>query len=305
MSLRGEKIEVVGADSRQIYRHLTVGTAKPTDTERRSVPHHMIDVADLQETYNAARYGWEASEASGKIHRRGALPLVVGGSGLYIQSLMEGIFEGPGADEVLRRKLEAFAKSRGNSALHDRLAECDPETAEIIHPNDRKRLIRALEVFEITGQPISVLRARAHNTKRFLRPCYFGISWSPDRLSSRIEERVRKMLEGGMGEEAVMLADLGLTTSRSFEGLGYAEALAFHRCEADFDSTLEAISRLHRNYAKRQRTWFRKLHDVCWFNPAEYQWADLVEQVGKSLLSYRREYPFDSGACVLEGKGER
>ncbi|MEE9241023.1 MAG: tRNA (adenosine(37)-N6)-dimethylallyltransferase MiaA [bacterium] len=300
---RGRKLEVIGADTRQIYRSLTVGTAKPTLAERNAVPHHMVDVADPHETYNAARFAVEAREAAEKIYRRGALPLVVGGSGLYIRSLIEGLFEGPGADEGLREELEAFAERQGTAALHARLAECDPAAAERIHPNDRRRLIRAIEVYETTGRPISALRAEAQE-KQFLRPYYFGLSWPSGHLAYRIERRVRKMLTDGMVEEAALLAKLDLTSARSFEGLGYAEALALHRNEANFEATVEAITQLHRNYAKRQRTWFRKMNDVCWLNPAERNWDELVECAGEELFSCLESSPSNSGGNMSGERGE-
>lgn len=301
---RGRKLEVIGADARQIYRTLTVGTAKPTLMERGAVPYHMIDIADLHETYNAARYAVEARDVAKEIYRHGALPLVVGGSGLYIRSLIEGLFKGPGADEGLRKELEAFAERLGSAALHDRLAKCDPVAAKGIHPNDQRRLIRAIEVFEVTGRPISALRANAQE-KRFFRPYYFGLSWPVDHLACRIEKRVRKMLVGGMVEEASLLAERDLTTTRSFEGLGYAEALALHRGEADFEMTVKAVSQLHRNYAKRQRTWSRKLSDVRWYNPANFSWDELVERVGEELLSYLESFPPGSIGESAEGREER
>ncbi len=304
MRVRGQKLEIIGADARQIFRSLTVGTAKPTLAERNAVSYHMIDVADPHETYNAVRFAVEAREAAGEIYRRGAVPLVVGGSGLYIRSLIEGLFEGPGADEGLREELEAFAEIQVNGALHDQLAEFDPVAAEGIHPNDRRRLIRAIEVYELTGKPISALRAEGQE-KRFLHPCYFGLSWPSGHLAYRIEKRVRKMLTGGMVEEASLLAKMDLTTTRSFEGLGYAEALMLHRGEANFETTVESIAQLHRNYAKRQRTWSRKMSDVRWMNPAEHSWDELVEQAGEELLSYLENFPSISGGETPAEGGEK
>ena len=152
---RGVSIEIVGADARQIYRSLSIGTAKPTLREQESVPYHMLDVAEPDETFNAVLYAEEARRCVEEIYGRGAFPLVVGGSGLYIRALIEGLFEGPGADFDFRSWLEKWADREGNEALHRRLSDCDPAAASKVHPNDRKRLIRALEVFEATGRPIS------------------------------------------------------------------------------------------------------------------------------------------------------
>jgi len=261
-------LEVIGADARQIYRGLSAGTAKPTEAERRTLPHHMIDVADPAETFDAARYAREARACAEGVYARGAVPLAVGGSGLYLRALAEGLFEGPGAQPALRERLEAEADREGPAALHRRLAGCDPRAAARIHPNDRKRIVRALEVYEATGRPISSLRAEAP-AKGFERPLWLGVDWPPELHARRIEGRVRAMLAGGMAEEAETLARQGLAGAPAFEGLGYAEALAFGRGEAGLEETVELICRLHRGYAKRQRTWFRRVEGIRWLRPAE------------------------------------
>ncbi len=223
----------------------------------------MVDVAEPDETFSAARYAREARRCAEEVYARGRLPLVVGGSGLYIRALVEGLFEGPGAQPGLRRRLEEEADRGGADSLHRRLAACDPETAARVHPNDRKRVIRALEVFATTGRPISALRSESGGGG-FARPLYLGVDWPSGLHARHIEERVRGMLKGGMPDEAAALAEAGLTEAAAFEGLGYAEALAFHRGEADFETTVARIIRLHRSYAKRQRTWFRKMKNIRW-----------------------------------------
>lgn len=282
---RDISIEIIGADARQIFRSLSIGTAKPTLDEQIAVPHHMIDVAEPDETFNASRYAEEALECAEKIYANGAFPLVVGGSGLYIRALIEGLFDGPGADENIRLRLEDWAERDGAEALHHRLLECDPVTAEKVHPNDSRRVIRALEVYETTGRPISELRAESAGGG-FARPFYIGLDWPADALGERIKVRVRRMLLNGMQDEASWLSEAGLTNARSFEGLGYEDALAFHRGEIIFDDCLARISQLHRQYAKRQRTWCRRIKDVRWFEPGEMSFDALVEQVGTSLISY-------------------
>lgn len=282
---RDVAVEIIGADARQIYRSLSIGTAKATRDEQNAVPHHMIDVAEPDETFNASRYAEEALECAERVYAKGAFPLVVGGSGLYIRALIEGLFDGPGADENIRLRLEGWAEREGAEVLHRRLLECDPVTAEKVHPNDRKRVIRALEVYESTGRPISELRAESAEGG-FARPFYVGLDWPADALGERIEVRVRWMLENGMKEEAFWLAGANLSDARSFEGLGYEDALALHRGEIDFEACVARISQLHRQYAKRQRTWCRKIEGVRWFEPGEIGFDALVGQVGASLLSY-------------------
>ncbi|MBT3351684.1 MAG: tRNA (adenosine(37)-N6)-dimethylallyltransferase MiaA [Nitrospinaceae bacterium] len=282
---RDVPIEIIGADARQIYRSLSIGTAKPTLEERDVVPHHMIDVAEPDETFNASRYAEEALECAERIYDKGAFPMVVGGSGLYIQALIEGLFDGPGADENIRLKLEEQAERDGAEALHRSLVECDPAAAGKIHPNDTKRVIRALEVYEVTGRPISELRAESP-AGGFARPFYVGLDWPSDTLDERIKERIRWMLLNGMQDEASWLSDAGLADARSFEGLGYEDALALHCGEIAFDDCLTRISTLHRQYAKRQRTWGRRIEDVHWFEPSEMSFDALILHVGESLLSY-------------------
>jgi tRNA dimethylallyltransferase len=286
---RGAILEIIGADARQIYRELSVGTAKPTAEERGATPHHMVDVAGPEETFDASRYAGEARRCADEIYGRGGFPLLVGGSGLYIRAMIEGLFEGPGADPGIRRSLEEQAESEGNEALHRRLAECDPATAGRVHPNDRRRVIRALEVFKSTGRPISEFRAEGEGGaggEGWCRPFYMGISWPSALLDERIEVRARGMLAGGMGEEAARLADAGLTGARSFEGLGYEDALALHRGGIGLEECAGRIARLHRGYAKRQRTWFRKMEGVLWLHPAEEVWGALVERAGEALAAH-------------------
>lgn len=281
----GVSIEIVGADARQIYRGIGVGTAKPDKDERGGVPHHMMDVADPGETFSAARYADEATSCIEDIHRRGAYPLVVGGSGLYIRALVEGIFDGPEAQPEIRKRLEAEASKMGHAAMHERLAAVDPETAATLHPNDLRRVFRALEVYEATGRPVSQLRA-AQNAPRFASPLYIGLRYPASALADRIEHRVRWMLSGGLLDEVAMLAEMNLTDARVFEGLGFQQALALRSGQIADDEAVREISRLHRNYAKRQRTWFRKLEGVNWYEPQEEDFGVILEKAHDKVSRY-------------------
>ncbi len=281
----GVSLEIVGADARQIYRGIGVGTAKPGMEERGGVPHHMLDVAELGETFSAARYADEASVCIEDIYRRGAYPLVVGGSGLYIRALVEGFFDGPEAQPEIRERLEAEASRRGCAAMHERLAAVDPETAAKLHPNDLRRVVRALEVYQATGRPVSRLRAE-QKAPRFASPLYIGLRYPSSVLAERIEFRVRRMLSDGMLEEVAMLAENNLTDARVFEGLGFQEALALRRREMEEDEAVHAISRLHRNYAKRQRTWFRRLKGVNWYDPGEQEPGVILEKTHDKVSRY-------------------
>ena len=281
----GVSLEIVGADARQIYRGIGVGTAKPGEDERGSVPHYMLDVAEPGEAYSAARYADEATLCIEEIYRAGAYPLVVGGSGLYIRALVEGFFDGPEAQPEIRKRLEMEASRRGHVAMHERLAAVDPETAAKLHPNDLRRVVRALEVYEATGRPVSRLRA-GQKAPRFTSPLYIGLRYPPSVLAERIERRVRRMLSDGMLDEVAMLAEKNLTHARVFEGLGFREALALRRGQMAEDEAVREISRLHRNYAKRQRTWFRKIEGVNWYEPLEKDCGVILEKAHDKVSRY-------------------
>ncbi len=295
---KGVSLEVIGADARQIYRGISVGTAKPTPGERASVHHHMLDVADPDEVFSAARFAREARGSVEGVYRRGGLPLVVGGSGLYIRALLEGLFEGPDAQPALRQELENAADRIGASALHQRLESIDPEAAVRIHPNDRKRIIRAIEVFEATGRPISALR-REECESGFIRPLYIGIKWPPALLARRIEGRVREMIANGIGGEAARLEKGGFLGGPAFEGLGYPDALFHVRGELEAEALMDRLCQLHRGYAKRQRTWFRKIRGVCWLNAAEGGEDGLLAHAEKALIRYLEAFSAFTG-----GKGQ-
>lgn len=281
----GTVFEIVGADARQIYRGVGVGAASPDASERGGAPHHMVGVADPGEAYSAARYAEEALARVEDIYRRGALPLVVGGSGLYIRALVEGLFDGPEARPEIRERLEAEASERGREAVHARLAAVDPETAARLHPNDLRRVVRALEVHEATGRPASRLRAE-QGAPRFASPLYVGLDYSPSVLAGRIERRTRRMLREGMLEEVETLAERNLTSARVFEGLGFQTALALRRGRIAEEEAVREISRLHRNYAKRQRAWFRKIEGARWLRPDEMGAEALLERAHGEASRY-------------------
>ncbi len=281
----GISLEIVGADARQIYRGVRVAAAGPDEGERGGAPHHMIGVAEPGEAYSAARYAKEALVRIEGIYRRGAQPLVVGGSGLYVRALAEGLFEGPEARPEIRERLEAEAAERGREAVHARLAAVDPETAGKLHPNDLRRVIRALEVREATGRAISRLRAE-QKAPRFSSPLYIGLDYPPRVLAGRIERRVRRMLRGGMLAEVEALARMSLTNARVFEGLGFQTALALRRGEIDEEEAVREISRLHRGYAKRQRAWFRGVEGARWLRAGEMDAEALLARAHEEASRY-------------------
>lgn len=280
--------EILSADSRQVYRRLDAGTAKPTAAERAAARHHLVDVADPEETYTAARFGREARAAAGEVRARGRVPLLVGGSGLYLRAAERGLFTGPAADAGLRALLRREAETLGDEAMHARLAAADPETAARLHAADRVRVTRALEVLALTGEPLSA-HYRKHRQEpspfRFLR---FGIEWEREELARRIARRVDAMLSAGWIEEVEQLVHLGLPTEApAWKALGYREIRDGIAGGAAREEIREGIVGATRRFAKRQRTWFRSLEGVTWFHVAKE--ADVVRIAARIAERIARE----------------
>ena len=263
--------EIVSADSMKVYRGMDVGTAKASAEERRAVPHHLIDVADPGETFSTARWLDLAEAAVADVAGRGRVPIVSGGTALYLKALLEGLFEGPAADAALRDRLKAEAKSHGTLALHARLVEVDAAAASRIHPNDLRRIIRALEVWELTGSPISELQTQWGSDRPQYRPLLVAIRRSGADLDRRIAERVGRMAKAGLLDEVRRLAERpeGLAMGPG-QAVGYAEVLDHLAGRLTWQETLDAIALHTRQFAKRQRTWLRRFRGLVWLDaPAE------------------------------------
>jgi tRNA dimethylallyltransferase len=255
--------EIVGADSRQIYRGLEIGTEAPTLRDRARAPHHFVAFLDPAETYSAGRYGREARAAVRDIQTRGRIPIVAGGSGLYIRALLQGLFHGPARDDGIRARLEERIRKEGLDALREELRRVDPEALGAISRGDPVRVIRALEVWELTGRPISALRReRAPDP---LPALVFGLRWSRPLLAGRIASRIHRQMERGFLEETRALLARGLPEDAPGpRTLGYRELLAHLRGESSLAEALERIAQRTRQLAKRQETWFRMTPGVHW-----------------------------------------
>lgn len=260
--------EIVNCDSMQMIRHLDLGTAKPSLEERRKVPHHLYDVIEPDEYYSAGRYMKEGRRLCHEIAARGKVPVVVGGTGLYLRSLLEGLFEGPGPSPTLRRRLQRIAERKGTPYLHRWLERKDPAGAAEIAPGDRIRLVRALEVYYLTGQPISRLQARRQPLEGF-RVLKVGLGLPRPELYGRINRRVEQMFEQGLLEEVRGLLDRGYSPEcKGFEALGYRQAVAVLRGEMDLQEAIRQTQQESRRYAKRQLTWFRREKQIRWLDRA-------------------------------------
>jgi tRNA dimethylallyltransferase len=263
--------EIVSADSRQLYRGMDVGTASPSPDELAAVPHHLVSVADPTDGWSAGRWARAAASAIGEIASRGKAALVVGGSGLYVRALREGLSDLP-ADPELRARLDAECADHGPEVLHARLAEADPETAASVHPRNRHRVIRALEILILSGQPVGeARRSRApHADARFPAPMV-GLRRDRSALDGRIERRVSAMFDAGFLDEVRRLLSEGFGPEwPAYQTLGYPQAVACVRGELSEADAIAAIGQGTRRFARRQMTWFR--------GEAGLPWIDLTEE---------------------------
>ena len=258
--------EIVNADSQQVYRGLDVGTAKPTAAERAAVPHHLVDVVEPGEGMDAARFAALADAAIADVARRGRLPVVAGGTGLYLRALLHGVVAAPGRDPALREALEREAAALGRPALHARLAAIDPAAAARIRPNDLVRIVRALEIAASGQRPSELYAAHAFQPDRYAATL---LALDPPRaaLHARIDARVREMFEGGLLDEARALLERRGGALPARLPIGYAEAAACVRGELALDEAIRRVQVAHRRYARRQVIWLRRERGVEWLAP--------------------------------------
>ncbi len=265
----GFRGEVVSCDSTAVYRGFDIGTDKVPSGQRRGIPHHLIDVADPVEEYTAARYAREAAEAIRSIEARGCLPVVVGGTGFYFRALTRGLFPGPGKNPRLRDRLGAVASRRGSPFLHRALRRVDPASAARIQPRDQMRLVRALEVYLLTGRPLSEHFAETTSplgARRFIK---IGLRLPPAELDARLRRRVDAQFAAGLVSEVQGLLASGTPeASRPFTGLGYRQVLGLVRGARNEEETRDLIVSETRRYARRQLIWFRKEPNLEWIQGA-------------------------------------
>lgn len=262
--------EIVNADSMQIYRGLDIGTAKPSLGQQAEIRHHLIDVVDPDQPFSAADFSAAADAAIRSIVSRGKRVVVAGGTGLYLRALMRGLVDSPSGTGEVRRTLQEEAGRVGNAAMLERLQQVDPELASGLHPNNLVRIIRALEVHQLTGIPLSrYQKEHAFATRRYAA-LQIGISVDRELLYTRIDERVDRMLAAGLLEEVADLLASGFSRDlKSMRSIGYKEAAALLRGELSGDEAIRLIKRDTRHYAKRQMTWFKSDPDILWFEYPE------------------------------------
>jgi len=274
--------EIISADSMQVYKHMDVGSAKITLEEMDGVRHYLVDELEPFDEFHVVKFQEYAKKYLNEIYAHGKIPIIAGGTGFYIQALLNDIdFTEQESDSAYRKELEALAEEHGNQYLHDRLKEVDPESAEAIHPNNRKRVIRALEFYQETGRKIS-----EHNAKEQMRTspynfAYFVLNDERSHLYKRIDARVDKMIEDGLEAEVRRLKEMGCTKDMvAMQGIGYKEMLSYLDGSYSLEEAVYIIKRETRHFAKRQITWFKRERDVIWLNKNEFDYKN------EAILAY-------------------
>ena len=284
--------EVISADSMQVYRGMDLGSAKVTREEMRGVPHHLIDCVDPSENWNVVRFQKEARKAAQDIASRGRLPILCGGTGFYIQALLYDIdFTQMEENTLLRERLSAIAAEKGPEAVHALLAQRDPASAAAIHPNNIKRVIRALEFMEEGGGSIAAHNSQQRERESAYRSVFFVLTMDRKKLYERIDRRVDLMMERGLVDEVRGLREMGIRRdSTSMQGIGYKQIYGFLEGEYDLEEAVRLVKRDTRHFAKRQLTWFRREKDVIWTDPDRYEnrsemW-DYMQTTAENIIHY-------------------
>ena len=279
--------EIISADSMQIYKYMDIGSAKVSKEEMNGVVHHLIDVVDPSENFSVADYKEQGEKAIKEIISRGKLPIIVGGTGLYINSLTCNMnFTEAEKDEEYRKDLDKLANEHGNNYIHEMLKDIDPISYKEIHANNRKRVIRALEVYKVSGKPFSSFNDLETFYKSQYDIYYYVLTMDRDKLYNRINRRVDKMFDDGLLEECIKLKELGYNTSmQSMQGIGYKEVLYYLDNKISLEEATDMIKQGSRNYAKRQLTWFKKDPRVKFIDKDIYCEEDIISLIIKDLTN--------------------
>lgn len=277
--------EIISADSMQVYKSMDIGSAKINTEEMQGIRHHMIDVLEPEDSFNVVTFQQMCKACMEDIYNRKRLPIIAGGTGFYIQSVLYDIdFTENEEDSKYRNELEQFAKDYGAQALHERLKKVDPASADAIHANNIKRIIRALEFYEQTGTGISEHNEKERRKQSVYNSCYFVLNDDREQLYKKIDKRVDMMIDNGLVDEVRALKARGAHRGQvSMQGLGYKEILAYLDGEISLDEAVYIIKRDTRHFAKRQLTWFRREKDVIWIDKAAFNYDD------DKMISYMKD----------------
>lgn len=294
--------EIISGDSMQVYKEMDIGTAKLPLAERQGIVHHLIDICEPEEAYSVADFQQHCREAIAAISARGKLPFIVGGTGLYVESVCYGFeFSENGSDPAFREEQQRYAEEHGPDALHARLAEVDPRSAGRLHPNDQRRIIRALEIYHLSGETMSAQLERQKKESPY-ELCIVGLTMDRKVLYSRIEQRIDQMLEDGLVEEVRGLLDRGVTTDCiAMQGLGYKEIVMYLRGECTLEAAVELLKRDTRRFAKRQLSWFRHMKDIEWIDMGENFHNNLRRIHGIIAGKFQVNLEYTSNQSFLDG----
>jgi tRNA dimethylallyltransferase len=289
--------EIIVADSMQVYRGMDVGTGKPSPAERAAVPHHLLDVCDPRETFSASAFASRAQAVVPEIRGRGRLPILVGGTGLYLRAFLKGRLAGAGGDPAIRERLRQEAAVGGARLLHERLHAVDPPSAERIHPGDLLRIVRALELWEMTGRSPSELRPALWDPPRATLSALVVLTREREELYRLIDERARRMWEAGLASEAKDLLGAGYAPDLpALMSLGYRQAVAYLQGRRGAAEALAEMQRATRNYARRQLTWFRREPAAEWVKVRGWEWVEpLAEKLLLRVAQSQPEYRITNG----------
>jgi tRNA dimethylallyltransferase len=280
--------EIVSADSRQIYKYLDIGTAKPTPADRARVKHHFIDILEPGEEYSAGQFGQEARRVIERMFQRGKLPILVGGSGLYVKAVVDGLFEGPGRDPDVRSRLSEQMGREGVGSLLEALRKVDPSAVANMTEVKPRRLIRALEVYAITGKPISEFHAEQETKPKF-KAVQVGLDWKRAELYDRINERVDRMIAGGLVDEVKRLRARGYNRHlNALNTVGYKEVFDYLEGSCSLEDAVRLIKQNTRRYAKRQLTWFRADRRIRWVSMSAASLSEVAKEIEKIFRRQRR-----------------
>lgn len=275
--------EIISADSRLVYKYLNIGTAKPSEYELKKTKHYFINLLEPDENFNVSEYETQALKIIHQLHQRNKTPVVVGGSGLYIKALVDGIFNSVDSDEDLREKLSRERKEYGNEYLYNKLKEVDPESASKMLPQNYKRIIRALEVYYLTGKPIWVFQ-KEYKRETKINFKQYGLCWKRDKLYQNIDSRVDNMIESGLVEEVRQILGKGFDENlNSLNTVGYKEIIKYLDGEISLERAVELIKRNTRRFAKRQLTWFNRDDRINWIKTGN---QDDLKKAAEKIITF-------------------
>jgi|SRR5690554_277754 len=282
--------EIISADSMQIYCYMDIGTAKVNPKQRKIVKHYMIDIIEPDENFSVASYQDMVDDIIPAIISKEKTPLLVGGTGLYIKAVVEGfLFPKMNKDRKLRERLKKIVEEKGNEYLHKKLCRIDPELGKKLHPNDIRRIIRGIEVYKITGKPLTYFKRKQKEQPDRYRALKIGLNRKRNELYSRINQRVDQMIEHGLIEEVKGLLKKGYQTDKTaFQGLGYKEVIAYLEGDYSLDEAISLIKKRTRNYAKRQLTWFSKDKNIKWVNLSEVKKEVLIKTAKEKINIWKK-----------------